>query len=98
MRGPTDIGQKGRKSIIHNHGHYISVTKLKCKDQPDNDEGGLCVLANDFVGTWFRIKSLLYINGICFVIPKPLAEIRGLVTWMEATHYQLMAERVQLAE
>ena len=38
MGGPN-IGQKGWKSFIHDNDHYLLVTKVKCKDLPDNDPG-----------------------------------------------------------
>ena len=37
--GPIDIEQKGWESVIHDPGHDLLVTKVRCKDLLDSDQG-----------------------------------------------------------
>ena len=48
MDGPIDIEPKGGKPIIHDHDHDRLVTKVRCNDLPDSDQGDFrCWLAID---------------------------------------------------
>ena len=41
MGGPINIEQKGCESVIHDYDHDLLVTKVRCNDLLDSDQGDL---------------------------------------------------------
>ena len=78
MGGSIDIAQRGWQQVIHDHDHL--VTKVKCMDLPDSDQGDFsCRRAVDS-SSWYsladelkvpvQLGSIMTLSNIEGILPK----------------------------